>query len=96
MSALSDRYVSFTDIDFAGNMAGVLGHLRRYIDDPAKTNLLWERFKLRLAKAEADALPINDRLLLLHSHVYYMVELFEEADDAEAMMALEKLERECF
>ena len=96
MSNQSDRYVSFTDIDFEGNMAVVLGHLRRYVDDPAKTNLLWERFMQRLAKAEAESRPVADKLQLLHSHVYYMVELFEEHDDAVAMAALEKLEEECF
>jgi len=96
MSGAADRYVSFNSIDFDGNMAVVLGHLRRYIDDPAKSNKLWERFKERLTKADAEALPVSDKLLLLHSHTYYMVELFEEHDDAEALAALAKLEEECF
>ncbi|MGB8602552.1 MAG: N(2)-fixation sustaining protein CowN [Rhizomicrobium sp.] len=92
----TDRYVSFNAIDFEGNVRVVLGHLFRYINDPAKTNPFWERFKQRLAKAEADAVPVADRLLLLHSHVYYMVELFEEEEDEEALTALRKLEEECF
>ena len=92
----SDRYVSFADINFDGNMQAVLGHLHRYIDDPAKTNPFWEKFKLRMAKAEAEARPVADRLLLLHSHVYFMVDLFEEHDDEEALAALQKLEYECF
>jgi len=91
-----DRYVSFRGIDFEGNMATVLGHLRRYIDDPALTNALWERFKQRLALAEAGENAITDKLLLLHSHVYYMVELFEDHEDEAAMTALQKLEEECF
>lgn len=90
------RYTSFATIDFDGNMAAVLGHLRRYIDDPARTNPFWERFKQRLAKAESDRVPVADTLLLMHSHVYYMVELFEEHDDEEALAALRKLEEECF
>ena len=72
----ADRYVTFSDIDFAANMRDVLGHLRRYIDDPEKTNPFWERFKQRLAKAETDAVPAADKLLLMHAHVYYMRELF--------------------
>ena len=96
MSSDTDRYVSFADIDFEGNMAEVLNHLRRYIDDPAKTNAFWEKFKQRLAKAEADSLPVSDKLLLLHSHVYFMVELFEDHDDVAALAALSKLEQECF
>jgi len=95
MSQLA-RYTSFSNIDFDGNMAVVLGHLRRYIDDPAKTNAFWERFKQRLAKAESDQVPVADKLLLMHSHVYYMVELFEDHDDEEALAALKKLEVECF
>lgn len=33
----SDRYVSFANIDFDGNMRAVMHHLSRYMDDPAKT-----------------------------------------------------------
>ncbi|WP_431862296.1 N(2)-fixation sustaining protein CowN [Azospirillum sp.] len=90
------RYTSFAGIDFEGNMAAVLGHLRRYIDDPARTNPFWERFKQRLAEAGSDRVPVADALLLMHAHVYYMVELFEEHDDGEALAALKKLEEECF
>ncbi|GAA0555032.1 hypothetical protein FHS83_001814 [Rhizomicrobium palustre] len=92
----ADRYVSFAKIDFEANMAAVLNHLRRYIDDPAHSNAFWDRFKERLAKAEADAVPVADKLLLLHAHTYYMVELFEEHKDADALAALIKLEDECF
>lgn len=93
---VGDRYVSFKTIDFEGNMAAVLGHLRRHIDDPAKTNALWERFKERLAEAESGENVRADKLLLLHSHVYFMVDFFEEHEDEEALAALRKLEVECF
>jgi hypothetical protein len=92
----ADRYVTFRGIDFDGNMAIVLGHLRRYIDDPAKGNAFWDRFKLRLAEAEAGSAAIADRLLLLHSHVYYMADLFEENDDEAALADLKRLEEQCF
>ncbi len=91
-----DRYVSFLDIDFEGNIAAVLGHLCRYIDDPEKGNAFWDRFKQRLAQCDAAEAGTSDKLLLLHAHVYYMVELFEEHEDAEALLALKKLEEECF
>ena len=90
-----DRYVSFLDIDFEGNIAAVLGHLRRYIDNPETGNAFWDRFKERLQRCEDGEAVTADKLLLLHSHVYYMVELFEEHDDAEALSALKKLEEEC-
>jgi hypothetical protein len=92
----SDRYVSFLDIDFEGNMAVVLEHMRRYIDNPATTNAFWEKFKQRMAAIDAGSGSITDKLLLLHSHVYYMVELFEDHDDEQALKDLKKLEEECF
>jgi N(2)-fixation sustaining protein CowN len=91
-----DRYVSFLDIDFEGNVATVLAHLRRYIDDPEKGNAFWDRFKERLARCETGGAGVADKLLLLHSHVYYMVDLFEEHDDEAALADLKKLEEECF
>lgn len=77
-------------------MRAVLQHLMRYIDDPAHTNPFWDRFKARLAKAEADDVPVADKLLLMHAHVYYMAELFEEVEDEAAIAALARLEQECF
>jgi hypothetical protein len=94
--AAQDRYVSFLDIDFDGNMAVVLEHMRRYIDNPATTNAFWEKFKQRMAAIDAGSGSITDKLLLLHSHVYYMVELFEDHDDEQALKDLKKLEEECF
>ncbi|MDE1150831.1 MAG: N(2)-fixation sustaining protein CowN [Azospirillaceae bacterium] len=96
VSSAADRYVSFIGIDFEGNMRTVLGHLSRYIDDPATGNAFWDRFKERLAKAGNDATRVQDQLLLLHSHTYYMVELFEEHGDEQALADLKKLEEECF
>lgn len=91
-----DRYLTFQGIDFEGNMRRVLAHLFRYIEDPAHGNAFWDRFRTRLGAAEAGAATICDKLLLLHSHVYYMVELFEEHDDEVALADLKKLEEECF
>jgi hypothetical protein len=94
--ATADRYLSFRNIDFETNMARVLGHLRRVVQDPARDNALWQRFFRRLAEAEGAETPMADQLLLLHAHVYYLAELFEEADDEEAIADLARLERECF
>lgn len=93
---MTDRYKSFSGIDFDANMRAVLGHVWRYIDDPATTNAFWQRFQARLQRAEAENRPVADRLLLLHSHVYYIRELFEDHDDEAALAALAKLEEECF
>lgn len=94
--AAPDRYVTFLDIDFEGNMTRVLGHLRRHIGEGAAQNPFWVRFEHRLAAIEAGEGAITDKLLLLHSHVYYMVELFEDADDDQALIDLKILEEQCF
>ncbi|MBS1184198.1 MAG: hypothetical protein H6Q99_4078 [Proteobacteria bacterium] len=93
---VNDRYVTFGGIDFEGNMEAVLTHLHRYIDDPAFANPFWDRFRQRLAVATEAERPVADRLLLMHAHVYYMAELFEDNDDAGALAALRRLEEECF
>ena len=95
MTTAPDRYISFQNIDFEGNMRAVLGHLRRYIDDPAHGNAFWDRFKQNLAKIEDGSEGYADQLLL-HSHTYYMAELFEDHQDETALAALKKLEVECF
>ncbi|WP_026792472.1 N(2)-fixation sustaining protein CowN [Pleomorphomonas oryzae] len=92
----TNRYVTFQGIDFEGNIEAVLVHLRRYIDDPAVANPFWERFRQRLATAEQAERPMADRLLLMHAHLYYMAELFEDNDDTDALVALHRLEDQCF
>lgn len=92
----ADRYVSFEGIDFEANMGRVIGHIARYLDGPVKGNPFWQRFADRMAAADAGGATIADKLLVLHAHVYYMVELFEDHDDEEALKDLQKLERECF
>ncbi len=87
------RYRSFATIDFEGNMRAVLAHLQPYL---ASGNPFWDRFQDRLHQAENTDRPVADTLLLLHAHVYYMVELFEDHDDQAALAALTKLEEECF
>lgn len=91
----ADRYLTFRGIDFEGNMARVLAHLWRYVDDPANDNAFWQRFRARLSAAETGG-AMQDKLLLMHSHVYYMVDLFETHDDEAALADLKKLEEECF
>lgn len=93
---MTDRYVSFSAIDFDANIEAVLTHLLPYLDDPAISNPFWLRFRERLTAAQADSVPVADRLLLLHSHTYYIAELFEDHDDEAALAALKKLEEECF
>lgn len=95
MDAAPDRYVSFKGINCDDNAGRLIAAIRRHIDDPAKTNPFWERFKERLAAADAVRARTADGLCLLCAHVCYIDELFEEHDDAAGLALLRKLEDEC-
>lgn len=93
----TDRYVTFKGIDGIGDSRRLMSLLRRYIDDPATTNPFWEQFreKLTLARSGPDA-PGNrrDELLLVHSYINNIRELFETHDDQQALQLLQQVEEE--
>lgn len=91
----SDRYITYNGIDCEGNAKIVVEHVLALIEDPAKSNALWERFKVRLAEAGKVGARKADELCLACSHTYYIEELFEEYDDEEGLEALRRLEDEC-
>ncbi len=92
----TDRYVTYTNIDCEGNSRRLMEMLRRHIDDPAKTNAFWEKFKERLATVgrEIDG-RIIDELFLIHNYVNNLYEIFEEYEDEEALKLLDRIEQEC-
>lgn len=93
----TDRYVSFKGIDGDGNAQKVVAMLRRHIDDPAKTNLFWERFKEKLASASNPELNSGrrlDELFLVHSYINNIREVFEQYEDHAALALLEQVEEE--
>ena len=92
----SDRYVSFSGIDFEENMRKVLEHLRRHTSETIHDNAFWQKFWKRMEIANSNSVPVSDKLLLLHSHTYYMTDLFEEVEDEIALRDLKTLESECF
>lgn len=92
-----DRYVTFRGIDGDGNARRLVAMLRQHIDDPAKSNPFWERFKEKLAmagSAEANGGRVLDELFLVHSYINNIRELFEEHDDLEALELLHQVEAE--
>jgi hypothetical protein len=88
----ADRYVSFKGIDFEGNVLRVLAHLERCrASDPGNLLIAYidgQRNSTRGAR--------RDDLLLLHSLVNPVRELFEARADEAALADLDRLERECF
>lgn len=96
MNQIADRYVSFIGIDCNGNARRLAERILLHITEPEKSNAFWDRFKQRLAGAEADASSrVADEMCLLCSHVSYIEELFEQYDDSEGLDLLQKLEMEC-
>jgi len=87
-----DRYVSFKGIDFDGNVARVLAHLARYRRaDPGDVLIAY----LDRQRASTHGARRDD-LLLLHSLVNAIRDLFEARADVVALDDLDRLERECF
>lgn len=92
-----DRYVSFIGINGDENSRVLMGMLRRHIDDPAKTNPFWEKFKEKLnSVGEPDKTSGRclDELFLIHSYINNIRELFETCDDRDALELLEQIEEE--
>lgn len=91
----TDRYVTYSGIDCEGNARIVVERVLALIEDPAKCNALWDRFKVRLAEAGKVGARKADELCLACSHTYYIEELFEEYCDEIGLEALRRLEDEC-
>jgi len=89
---MRDRYVTFDGLDCDGNARRLVAAILRHIDDPAKSNALWEQFR---AKLEGRSSQLADELFLVHSYVYYIRELFEEYADDEGLALLDQVEEEC-
>jgi N(2)-fixation sustaining protein CowN len=98
MSSQPDRYVSYRDIDCAGNSQRLMEMLLRHLDDPEKTNPFWEKFKEKLARAgqpQPNHGRCLDELFLIHTYINNLYELFEQYLDPEALALLDPIEREC-
>lgn len=98
MANQPDRYVSFRDIDCAGNSQRLMEMLLRHLEDPDKSNPFWEKFKDKLAQADQPLLnhgPCLDHLFLIHTYINNLSEFFEQYLDTEALALLDQIEREC-
>jgi hypothetical protein len=90
-----DRYVSFKGIDCAGLSRRVTEALMRHINDPARSNVLWEALKGQLADAGKGIPGKPDALYLICSRVYMLEELFQRYGDEEGAALLHELEEKC-
>ena len=88
----TDRYVSFIGIDCIGQARRVMECIDRHRAIPSHNNAFWDYFA---KKCSADAGPRPDILLLIHSNLGQIGELFELWGDHEALALLMQLEQEC-
>lgn len=96
---VDESYVSFVGIDCFENACSVIDNLLRICKNPEYNNAYWEKFTARIPEAYHSRDPKKDPsealLYLVCSNAFYIIELFEAADDEEAIHALEKCEQEC-
>ena len=91
-STPSDRYISFDNIDCAGNARRLMAMIDRHINQPERNNAFWDYFR---QKAAGGSGPAPDDLFLIHCHLNQIRELFEAWDDQEALRLLDQIEVEC-
>ncbi|WP_417761819.1 N(2)-fixation sustaining protein CowN [Shewanella sp.] len=70
----------------------VLSHIQNGNQD----NALWRHFEKKAQNMRAGIGPVKDPLFLLHSNVYYLRDLLEEAEDEAALDMLDDMERDFF
>ncbi len=88
----TDRYISFQGIDCAGNASRIMEFVDRHLAIPGRGNVFWDYFAKQRSGGSGTK---PDDLLLIHSNINQVRELFETWEDEEAMKLLDLLEEEC-
>lgn len=88
----ADRYVTFNDIDCAGNARRIMACIERNSAGAGRSAPFWPYF---MAKRQPKSGPAPDDLFLVHCHINQIRELFEECGDGEALALLTRVEEEC-
>lgn len=96
---VDESYVSFKNIDCFENACSIIDNMLRLLEEPKNNNAYWEKFVAKIPKAYYSRNPKDDPsealLYLVCSNSFYIIELFENAEDEDAIHALEKCEQEC-
>ena len=87
-----DRYVSFIGLDCDAKAARLVERICAHVNDDEENEPFWEYFKQKIAGALG---PRPDDLLLIHSHLNEIRELFEQKTDTEGTRLLDQIEEEC-
>jgi N(2)-fixation sustaining protein CowN len=96
---IDERYVSFENIDCFENACLVIDALLRVVENLEHVNLYWKKIIPTIPQAYYDRNPKSDEkeelLYLVCANVFYLEELFENADDEFGIEVLRKCELEC-
>lgn len=96
---VDESYTSFKNIDCFENACSIIDHMLRLLEEPKNNNAYWEKFVPKIPKAyysrNAKDDPSESLLYLVCSNSFYIIELFENTEDEDAINALEKCEQEC-
>jgi len=87
----TDRYVSFKGIDCAGNARAIMARIEYHMTH-GHGSAFWDYFMNKRHPASG---PKPDDLFLIHANLNQVRELFEEAEDENALELLFRLEEEC-
>jgi hypothetical protein len=91
------RYVSFKGMNCEARADAVADRAMALATEPSWTNAFWDLFQDKVARARAADAPMGtpDVLYLVCSHVFYLEDLFDDAEDEEGLQMLKLLEHDC-
>ncbi len=96
---IDERYVSFESIDCFENACLAIDRLLAVTESQEHVNLYWKKIIPTIPQAYYSRDPKDDPnealLYLVCSNVFYLEELFENAEDDAGLSALRKCELEC-
>lgn len=96
---VDERYISFENIDCFENACLVIDQLLESTKDPEHMNLYWKKIIPTIPQAyyERDSKRDDkeELLYLVCSNVFYLEELFENAENEAGLHFLRKCELEC-
>ena len=96
---IDERYVSFENIDCFENACRVIDEMFKVLEESGHVNLYWKKIIPTIPQAYYDRDSRADEkealLYLVCSNVFYLEELFENADPQPGLDALRKGELEC-
>jgi len=87
-----DRYVSFLGLDCSGRARRVMARVDHHLAIDGRRTAFWQYFD---KKRTATSGPAPDDLLLIHSCINQVRELFETWQDEEGLALLDDLEVNC-